>query len=503
MAGEVRGYLKTITSLLSPEPPATPPHQEAAFEGMRGLVGIARELAKGSAGNPVIVDNAEGLKGIYVEKFSGGSAAETVSTPSSHAAVAPSIVSPSAAPRPENPLTPRQSFVASARSAPKAQSAVPAFQLDRRTVERPPSCKPLFSTVSDEYLAARRIKSGEDNADVETARVRRDLFVELIGDHPVDTYTGTDLQAYVAFLKYWPASVKERPVGMSARDVIAANQDLSQKPLGIKTLRQGYVANIKAMVRSKLTEYDYRDPFSGAKIFYPDTAPPSQATEPLSADQISRIFNVGVGRGLLDEAVLPLLGHLTGRRLGLLVHLMGSDIREKYRGVWIAQTGGIIKVGKTWKRVPIKTEASSTFFVLHGFLKEIGFVEWAAERGDQFLFPELMRLVDPSKSASSYMSRLFEKAGVTEKRKEVFHSLRGGNIELMRDNKVDTRDRKLQAGHTLDDEHDFYGFRAISESRAREMAAAPLMEDVDYSVFHGLDFDRLAKGKRTFGRRKR
>lgn len=133
---------------------------------------------------------------------------------------------------------------------------------------------------------------------------------------------------------------------MSAREIIAANQDLSQKPLGIKTLREGYVANVKAMFRSKLTEYDYRDPFSGAKIFYPETAAPSQATEPLSTDQISSIFRRGVDGGLLDEALLPLLGHLTGRRLGLLVHRMGSDIREKYRGVWVAQTNGIIKVGK-------------------------------------------------------------------------------------------------------------------------------------------------------------
>jgi hypothetical protein len=32
---------------------------------------------------------------------------------------------------------------------------------------------------------------------------------------------------------------------------------------------------------------------------------------------------------LLGEAILPLLGDLTGRRLGLRVHLRGSDIREK------------------------------------------------------------------------------------------------------------------------------------------------------------------------------
>ena len=100
------------------------------------------------------------------------------------------------------------------------------------------------------------------------------------------------------------------------------------------------------------------------------------------------------------------------------------------------------------------------------------------------------------------MGRLFEKAGVTGKRKEVFHSLRGGNIEHMRDNKVDTRDRKLQAGHTLDDEHDFYGFRAISETRAWDLAHSPLMEGVDFSMFKELDFERLAKGKRTLGRRR-
>ena len=67
-----------------------------------------------------------------------------------------------------------------------------------------------------------------------------------------------------------------------------------------------------------------------------------------------------------------------------------------------------MKDGK-WKRVPIKNTASASFFVLNNFLAEIGLVQWAQERGDQFLFPELMRLMRPSKSASSYMGRLFEK----------------------------------------------------------------------------------------------
>ena len=55
----------------------------------------------------------------------------------------------------------------------------------------------------------------------------------------------------------------------------------------------------------------------------------------------------------------------------------------------------------------------------------------------------------------------------------------------MRDNKVDARDRRLQAGHKIEEEHDLYGFKAISEKRAHELAHATLEEEVDYSVFHG------------------
>lgn len=502
---EARGYLKAMASVISGEAPPSPPHQEAALEGLRGLVGIAREVAKGSAGNPLIIENADLLKARYVAKVQGADRAMATATTTT---VGTSGEAPKAAPpAPESridALGPAAQPPAPSHS-PKAapRQPVPAFELDRRTVARPASSKPLFSTIAAEYFEARAVKSGEDNPDIKTARYRCDLFVELVGDHPVDTYTSADLQAYVKFLKYWPAKEKDRPRDLSAREIIAMNQDLSRKPLARKSLREGYVGAVKAVIRSRMAAYDYPNPFAGVTISYPDTATPSQAREPLSALQLSNIFAAGVGRGFLDEAMLPLLGHLTGRRLGLLVHLTGADIREKYEGVWVAQTNGIIKVNKTWQRVPIKTQASTTFFVLHDFLREIGFVEWATSQGDGFLFPELMRLADPSKSASSYMARLFKRAGITGKHKEVFHSLRGGYIEMMRDSKVDARDRKLQAGHTLSDEHDLYGFRAISESRAREMAHVRLMEGVDYSMFKGLDFDKLASAKRTSGRKKK
>jgi hypothetical protein len=184
------------------------------------------------------------------------------------------------------------------------------------------------------------------------------------------------------------------------------------------------------------------------------------------------------------------------------VHLQGSDLREKYPGVFVAQTSGIVLTADgVWRRVPIKTDQSTTFFVLHDFLREIGFVDWARGKGLTALFPELTRLADPSKSASSYMQRLLKKAGVQGNGREVFQSLRGGHIDFLREAKVDSRDRRLQAGHKIDNEHDLYGFKAITEDRAFEIAHAKLDHRVDYSMFRGLDFEKLAHGKRTCARK--
>lgn len=511
---EMRGWLKAHHSFIAGELPRPSPEQEASFEGMRGLVVIARELAKGSEGNPVIVDTADALTEKYVDKFmrtatstaaiksaNGTPASQTPSQSSVAATEIPAAAAPQTMPDSrQNLSTPLQMQDLLDEHGQK----IPAFKLDRRFVPRPASTMPLFSEVSDDYLAAGADASGGKNKDLKTARFRRDLFIELIGDHPVDTYDGSDLQAYISLLTFWPASVAERPKHMTAREIIDGNRDLHAKPLARKALQEGYVSIVKTMIGYKAATLGYNNPFTYVRVWWPNTAAPPISAEPLSAERISAIFKVGVESGLLDNALLPLLGHLTGRRLGLLIHLKGHDFREKYHGVHVAQTSGITQINGIWTRVPYKTNASTNFFVLNDFLDEIGFVNWAKGLGDAFLFPELMRLADPSKSASSYMGRLFERAGVEKSRKKVFHSLRGGQIEDMRDAGINPRDSRFQSGHAIGvDEHEGYGYKTITETRARELARLPLNPSIDYSVFRGLDFAKMAKCKRTRGRQTR
>ncbi|MBS9721506.1 hypothetical protein JYU29_12510 [Tianweitania sp. BSSL-BM11] len=526
--GEVKGYLMAVRDQIERPSPPTPPHQEPAFAGIRGLVSLNRELAKGPEGNSLIVDNAELLKAQSIARVM-----ETVEIVDGTKKMTPPL-------RQANPPAPEadpvarhvgaldgaktsasalhlkgtSAFVPAAAAAQPEQASpgrihrddsgkiIPGFRLDRRSVTRKSSDLPRLSEVAEEYFAAREVKLGGGHKDIKTARMRLGVFLDLIGDHPVDTYTPADLQAFIALMTHWPAQERHRPSDKSPREILAANADLSFKPLKRSALEDGYVTTARSIIRYKMTDYEYPDPFLNAKLRYPETAAPKQSTEPLSSDQKTRIFRTGVEGGLLDEAVLPLLGDLTGRRLGLLVHLQGSDLREKYPGVFVAQTGGIVLTADgVWRRVPIKTDQSTTFFILHDFLREIGFVDWARAKGQTSLFPELTRLAEPSKSASSYMQRLFKKAGVQGQGREVFHSLRGGHIDFLRKAKVDARDRRLQAGHKIDNEHDLYGFKAITEDRAFEIAHAKLDQRVDYSMFRGLDFEKLAQGKRTRGRR--
>lgn len=485
------------------EPTRSPTPEEAkGLELMRGLVRIGQQVSAKLDGRPydeMIADNAEMLAACHVAKHDRSTEPATSSHryySSAQLSDAPlpqsSNLAPEPNPEPRNrkPITPRISA-----------SFVADFMLDRRTIDRRPSDKPLFSDLASNYLAVRTSSKSGKNKDIAIAENRLNLFVELIGDHPIDTYTATDLQAFIELLKHWPSNAKHRPAHLSAREIIASNQPPRFKTLARKTLEEGYVTAVRAVMNSGQKAHSYNSPSIGAGLTYPESAAASVSTEPLGYKKTEKLLATGVQTGLLDNAMLPLLAFMTGRRLGLLIHLKGTDFREKYTGVWVAQTSGIVQIDGVWTRVPIKTDASGKFFVIHNFLAEIGFVQWAQEQGDQFLFGELMRLADPSKSASSYMGRLLVAAGVKEARGEVFHSLRGGYISETGDQNIEKRDRMLQVGHDVGaDEHDKYGFSTLTEKKARLLANLPLNPEIDLSMYQGLDFDKMAGLKRTRGR---
>lgn len=378
-------------------------------------------------------------------------------------------------------------------------SSVPAFLLDRRAVPRKTSKLPRFSIIAADYLKLRTMVTPGNMKEVRSASSRISVFLDLIGDHPVDRYEASDLQAFVLLMGGWPAKPSLRN-GSCAWEVLEEAKRLGHRVLAEKSVKDGYVAAVRAAMRSGMTSYSYRDPFQDVSLRYPSSLAASRETAPLSARQLTTLFRLGVETGHMDTVMLPLLAHLTGRRLSALIYLSGIDIVEKFDNVWVAQPKSIVEIKGSARRVPLKTKASMSFFVLHEFFHRIGFTQWALSRGDQFLFPDLMRLSDPSKSASQYMQRLFKKAGIAPGCGEVFHSLRAQYIDDLRDHQVSVRAGRIQVGHSVGaDVNAHYGLKSLKETSAKALAGLPMRSDVDYSMFEALDFVQLAKNRRRKG----
>jgi hypothetical protein len=81
-------------------------------------------------------------------------------------------------------------------------------------------------TAAQAREAAKDVAIASKDEHIKSARMRLKLFTELIGDHPVDTYNGTDLQAYVELFNTGRAKAtsvpkKHRPSASSSETVIS------------------------------------------------------------------------------------------------------------------------------------------------------------------------------------------------------------------------------------------------------------------------------------------
>ncbi|MDQ2079054.1 hypothetical protein RA307_02590 [Xanthobacteraceae bacterium Astr-EGSB] len=443
---------------------------------------VQSEVAKGTAGARAVVDNAEALTRQALEDV---------------LAFAPDPARARAALDAAPPIAPGS-------EAPK-EALAPARAADHRPVGMARSL-PTFGEVSQSYIDMRVANDGLNHPDIKYLELRRRTFIDVVGDRSVDQYFARDLQDYVSQMQFWPANATKRETlkDLTTLEILAANKDRHLKTVSRKTLQDGYVANIRTMVRYGMADFAYRDPFAGVQIRWPENLKPPTPREGVDDKVINRVFRTGIASGLLDEALLPLTSVLTSRRLGLLTYLRGSDIREKH-GVMVAQSSGIVLVNGQWRRVPMKTDESMTFFVLHDFLSKIGFVDWA-RRQDGWVFAAPHEHPDPSKYVSKVMNRLLRRCGAAGKHAEVFHSLRGDAITAMRGGDVQSRAVRLQAGHELGDVHERYGFRALSAEECRRLARLPLPDGVEkevWELFRTIDFDSFAARRRGAGRKRK
>jgi integrase len=360
---------------------------------------------------------------------------------------------------------------------------------------------PKFGAAADSYYTLLHETHGDGYDELKYIRHRKAVFIEICGDKRVDDYTVKDLQHFINRVRFLPPNHSKRP-GFKMSDinkVIDQNIEAGTAGLAESTLVNNYVGKVKTILRHGCAEAGVPFTLDGSRIKIPQDVQKTRQKGLPAHGVINAVFKKGVETGLLVEAILPLMGYLTGRRLGLLAFLQGSDIRQEH-GCWVVAPSSHATVDGKKVRLPVKTVESLGLFVLHNFLDEIGFIAWARGKPG-FVFEALHEAADPADTASKRMARLFVASGLDPSQQKMFHGLRHLKIAEARDAGFDPRTTRLQVGHELESVHDKYGGQTLRPLEIKAIAESSLPDDIDWSVFQNLDFSALSSARPRVGRK--
>lgn len=496
-------------------PPAPPPFEPKVLRDIAAIqeaVGIEKEVRKGADGNSTVVSRADLLRRDVWDRWRAGQGLAPVHAPLTEAIgkladIADrqlALLEHSKADTIHRPIPNEadRSEVNVRRDPPIASSQQPAAAV---------SSAPLFSQIEDEYVAIRQGAGASDGA-ISTIRTRAQVFKDVVGDRPLDRYMPIDLQNYVNLLQYLPVQYNrdgenhEMLRELGARQAIEENKkSRNWETLGIKTMQDGYVQVVKAIISRAVGLRRLHDPFAGYHVRWPDDAKPSVRCESIDYEKLDNAFRFGVNTGYLDDAMLGPLCLLSTRRIGILPFIRGCDFDVKH-GVDITRVNGIVfdKENGVYRRVPYKTNESLRFFVLNNEFRRWGFTDWARSQGDNFIFRQLQNCKDPSDAASKRMNRVLKRGGAAGMNVEVVQSMRHGGKDMLIEEDVDSETTRLQMGHETSGVHAGYGSRAeLRRKQCQELANLELPKEIDWSMFEGLDFEAMAARPRRIGRPQR
>jgi len=346
----------------------------------------------------------------------------------------------------------------------------------------------LFSAAAIPILNGRR-EALESNGERSRYADRLDAsfraFIDVIGDKPLKDYLPSDLQTFATVLGRVPANrTKFRAfTGMSLREMADANDRLKAPHARLaESAIEGYVAEVRAVWRATTASVrDVRD-LGSASITMPRSAAPSVDRQGLRSDKLNPWLAAAANRPMSEPHFrwLPLVGLMTGMRLGELVFLQGTDFVEVEGNLVIDLQRPIIVNGRERPR-PLKTKTSRRLVAVHQLLHDVGFVEWAMQRKG-WLFDAFHTAKDPADAAQKRMAYWMKELGIHSRQSGVFHSLRHNTKAWLRIH-VGERTADFQCGHAPSGVGARYGFRLLEPEEVQQIMQAPLPRGLDFSPY--------------------
>lgn len=332
---------------------------------------------------------------------------------------------------------------------------------------------------------------------VRTDQNRITDFLDFAGDRPVNKYRYSDFQSFANLLVRVPANYVKEPKtrNMTRQEAADYNDNLPParrfETLTEKAINTNYFSPLRMFFRTMAAEHDFRSPLSDIGVTIPIDAKESVERSPFTVEELNIWFRATANEKRADLKWLPLLGTLTGARVGELIFLQGKDVYQVGNGWWVADltTSLDIPDGSKKKR-QIKNKTSRRLFALHEVFTQVGFIDYCLSRKhDDWLFPAAFwhgkeRVKDPAGAASKRLNIRLEAVGIHKPLEATFHSTRHTAKDIMRIAKIDQRTADRQTGHAPRTEGERYGKKTLRNEEVEVLAVLPLPEGLDLSPYY-------------------
>lgn len=301
------------------------------------------------------------------------------------------------------------------------------------TPAAPVSAAPMLSVVRDQWLAEAATRNLADKTG-DARRIMVDLFLELVGDRPIDAYAKADARAFKDVLSALPPNRSKMKVlrNLSLEAAAKKAKAAGLPPMSITNVNKhlGCLYGLFAWARKHYDEVE-KNPFEGMQVEKRTNA--RDERDPFSLDDLKRMFAAPIYRGCVSErhwsapgAVVlrdspkfwvPLIGLFTGARLNEILQLYRDDIVDVDGALCFR-----ICAEKDDQRV--KTASSRRLIPVHAELLRIGFPAYVASKSGR-LFDTVEKAPDGyySSTFSKHFVRFLDSVGV-KRPKVSFHSFR-------------------------------------------------------------------------------
>lgn len=354
--------------------------------------------------------------------------------------------------------------------------------------------RPLVLDELDRWLLLRKGHASDKKVRTDGNRIRD--FVAVAGNRPVNKYRYSDFQAFANLLARLPANYVKEPRLRNMTREEAADYNDSLPPdrryetLAGKAIDTNYFSPLRMFFRAMAAEHDFRSPLADITVTIPPSAKESVERSPFTVQELNIWFIAAAKEPRPDLKWLPLLGTLTGARVGEMIFLQGKDVYEITPGLWVADLATELSApeGGSTKR-QIKNKSSRRLFALHDVLQETGFIDCCRSRKpDDWLFPHAFRhgkklVADPAGAASKRLNSRMKNVGIHKPLETTFHSSRHTAKDIMRIAKIDPRTADRQTGHAMKNVADKYGSKKIRPDEVEVLAALPLPVGLDVTPY--------------------